>query len=196
MSRSLPGGTIAARVPEQVLMARLFTALALPEDVVAHLAAAVAEVREQLPAGARWIPPERWHLTMKFHGEDDPDRRAAKLRRRARGLPAPTLRLAACGTFSGVLWVGVRTADEDSRRALRRVAQAAGNDPREFRPHLTVARWSAGRPDRAALRALLADYTGPWWTPGELVLVRSELRPGGPRYTDLAHVALDVARGA
>jgi RNA 2',3'-cyclic 3'-phosphodiesterase len=171
-------------------MARLFTALALAEGVVADLAAAVAEVHDRLPEGVRWIPPERWHLTVKFHGEDDPDRRAAKLRRRAGGLPAPTLRLGASGTFGGVLWVGVHPADEDSRRALRRLAQAAGNDPRKYRAHLTVARWSAGRPDRAALRALLAGYTGPWWRPADLVLVRSELRPGGPRYTDLARVPL------
>jgi 2'-5' RNA ligase len=171
-------------------MPRLFTALALPEDVVADLDAAVAEVRDRLPGGVRWIPPERWHLTVKFHGEDDPRRRAAKLRRRVGGLPAPRLRLSAAGTFTGVLWVGVRTADEDSRRALRRLAQAAGNDPRAYKPHLTVARWSASRPDRAALRELLAGYTGPWWTPAELVLVQSELRPAGPRYTDLDHVPL------
>jgi len=171
-------------------VARLFTALALPEDVVAHLDGAVAGVRDRLPRGVRWIPPERWHLTVKFHGEDDPERRAAKLRRRAGGLPAPTLRLAGAGTFGGVLWVGARPADEDSRRALRAVARAAGNDPRAFKPHLTVARWSTGRPDRSALVALLADYVGPWWTPGELVLVESELRPDAPRYTDRDRVRL------
>ena len=46
---------------------RLFVAVDLPDDVRDALAAAVAPLRALLP-NARWIPPESWHVTLKFLG--------------------------------------------------------------------------------------------------------------------------------
>lgn len=177
---------------------RLFAALYPPPEAVTHLAAAVAEAERTLLADpvsggvVRLVPAERWHLTVAFYGEDDPDRRAEKLTRRAGKLlvHAPSLRCAGAGTFGGVLWVGVRVADGRHGAALRALARAAGVDPRQFRPHITVARWSKGRPDRRALTAPFADYLGPWWRPAELLLMRSELGAGAPRYTVLHRVTL------
>lgn len=177
---------------------RLFAALCPPPSAIEHLADAVAAVEpvlqsEALAAGVvRLVPPERWHLTVAFYGEDDPDRRAEKLNRRvsrARAV-APWLRCAGSGTFGGVLWVGVHTQGEQHRAALRAIARSSGADPHHLRPHITVARWSKGRPDRRALAVPLADYTGEWWLPSELLLMRSELGAGGPKYTVLHRVPL------
>ncbi|HEY0807234.1 MAG TPA: RNA 2',3'-cyclic phosphodiesterase, partial [Pseudonocardiaceae bacterium] len=61
---------------------------------------------------------------------------------------------------------------------------------RGFHPHLTLARWRSGGPDKEALIALFVGYTGPWFTPAEVLLMRSELGSGGPTYTMVASLPL------
>lgn len=176
---------------------RLFTALWPPPEAVDHLAAVLEPMREVAAAtmpSFRWIPVQRWHLTLCFHGDDaDVDKLAGRLRRRVGGRPAPLLRLASAGTFGGALWVGVEPAGDADRLALRALVKAAGRHPVGFRAHLTVARWSRGKPDRATLTAMLADYSGQWWRPADVVLVRSEQLPAGPRYTPMERVSLVLA---
>lgn len=172
---------------------RLFTALWPSEAAVRHLSAAVDRLdRDRLAAATaglrkfRFSGPERWHLTLCFHGDDaDPDEVAERLERRIARLPAadpPQLRLAGSGTFRGVLWIGVEPDTADDDRALRALVRAAGGDPHGYRAHLTIARWAAGRADRELLPGLFTGYAGPWWQPRELTVVRSDLREGGPAY--------------
>ncbi len=47
---------------------RLFVAVRPPAEALAHAASAVAAVRAA-HEGPRWIPAERWHLTLAFYGE-------------------------------------------------------------------------------------------------------------------------------
>ncbi|GGM38414.1 RNA 2',3'-cyclic phosphodiesterase [Longimycelium tulufanense] len=173
---------------------RLFTALWPPEDAVRDLTARLRAALAQPPAGLRWVPVEKWHLTLCFHGECDDaerDRRADRLRRRGPKVLGPTLRFTGSGVFRGVLWVGVEPREEADVAALRQLAKVAGTDPGRYRPHLTVARWSRGRPDTTAIRELLADYTGPWWVADEVLLVRSELHGAqGSTYSRLERVPL------
>jgi 2'-5' RNA ligase len=173
-------------------VARLFSALIPPAPVLDHLAVWLADHPTDTPV--RWSPRDRWHVTIGFFGDDDdPDRRTKWLRRRVAGRPAPTLRLAGAGTFHGVLWTGVHTGTEPDARRLARLAQAAGAgraDRSGFHPHLTLARWRAGTPDSAVLIAVFAGYTGPWFTPDELLLMRSELGSGGPTYTTVDRLPL------
>jgi len=174
---------------------RLFTALWPDPEVIEDLGSALRPL--ELPAGVRLVPPERWHLTLCFHGdcdESERERRVARLEHRVRDLTAPVLRLASAGVFRGVLWIGVEPAEDDDLRALRALVRAAGADPRGYRAHLTVARWSRGHPDTTALRRILRDYTGPWWRPREVTLVHSRLGPAGPTYTPLHRVPLTPER--
>jgi 2'-5' RNA ligase len=173
-------------------MARLFSALVPPAPVLDHLAAWLAD--HPTDTALRWSPVDRWHITLGFFGDDDdPDRRTTWLRRRVTGRPAPTLRLAGAGTFPGVLWAGVHTGTETDARRLAKLAQAAGGgraDRLGFHPHLTLARWRSGTPDREALIAVFAGYTGPWFTPDGLLLMRSQLDPAGPTYTTVDRLPL------
>lgn len=180
-------------------MPRLFSALLLPEPVRHDLAARLDEVSPPELAGWRWIPVTRWHITLGFFGDDDDERRRSKwLRRRAAGRPAPRLRLAGCGTFRGVFWVGVTPEGEPDRVALAKVAQAAGagrqDDRRAYQPHLTVARWKAHRGGRSgadrAVPGLLDGYAGPWFTPEHVVLMRSDQGPDGPVYHTIERIPL------
>jgi 2'-5' RNA ligase len=125
---------------------RLFVALDMPWSV-----------REQLAAlsgvgipGARWVPPENYHLTLRFiggipgHVARDVD--DALLAIRARGF---ALTLVGMGTFakggvSNALWVGVeRTPSLDHlRNKIETALQRCGLEPerRKFQPHVTLAR--------------------------------------------------------
>jgi 2'-5' RNA ligase len=160
---------------------RLFTAVWPPADALDRLGDAVAGIAD-LP-GWRPVPRERWHLTLAFHGEDDPDRRAADLDALA-GAPSPRLRLAGSGSFPGVLWAGLQTLD---RAALDALVAGAGGDPATFVGHLTLARRSGRRGGRPAVPDV---PPGPWWSPGEVLLVASERDAAGLRYRPVHRVPL------
>ena len=59
---------------------RLFAAVRPPAEALEHAAAAVDRVRAAEP-GPRWVPSERWHLTLAFYGEvAERERRATRRR--------------------------------------------------------------------------------------------------------------------
>ena len=125
---------------------RLFVALDLPWSVREQLAALCGS---GIP-GARWVPPENYHLTLRFIGEipghvardvDD-----ALLGLRAKGF---ALTLTGMGTFakggvSVALWAGVeRTPSLDHlRNKIETALQRCGLEPerRRFQPHVSLAR--------------------------------------------------------
>ena len=141
---------------------RLFTGVFPPEDVVEELTDALRPVRAAHP-GLRWTAPGRLHVTLRFHGDDA---EPAGLLDALRGMPAPTVRLAGSGTFSGVLWIGVEGP-------LEPLAVAAGSPLDGWRPHVTVAR---GR--HRHVRWPRLGFTGREWTVREVVLVRSDPAAG------------------
>ena len=162
---------------------RLFAAVRLPQVAQADAAAAVVRVRASC-AGPRWIPPERWHLTLAFYGEV-PDREVdgllSRLQRKVRGVPAVSLALAGAGAFGRrALWLGV-TGDVVPLRAM---AEDLATERRPYRPHLTVARLR-GDVDAGPAVEALSSYAGPVWQADAVHLVRSHLGPA-PTYEDIA----------
>jgi 2'-5' RNA ligase len=124
---------------------RLFVALDLPAAMRTRL----SWMTGGLP-GARWVPPENYHVTLRFIGEL-PAFRAEEVDHALAGLRAPgfTLELAGVGTFAKggkvhSLWVGVeRNPSLDFLQTKVETAlQRAGLDPerRRFAPHVTLAR--------------------------------------------------------
>ncbi|MDP9395135.1 MAG: RNA 2',3'-cyclic phosphodiesterase [Actinomycetota bacterium] len=171
---------------------RLFVAVVPPPDAVGSLDAAVGPVRAGNTA-LRWVPPERWHLTLAFLGEVN-DRTAgdaaARFARAATRHEVLHLSFAGAGRFDGrVLWAGV-TGQVDRLRKLAASVQAGARragvavEERAYRPHLTLAR--ARSPlDLRPMVAALSGYSGPAWSVDELVLMRSVLGPD-PRYEVVA----------
>jgi len=161
---------------------RLFVALAPPEEVLTDIDTALRPVRSRQP-DLRWIPSQRWHLTLAFYGEV-PDESLAGVTgkvgdRLSRRAPAGSIDLvfAGAGQFSRrAFWVGV-DGDVDRLRAL---AKAVNTDRRPYRPHLTVARLRGTMDATPAVEAL-STYAGPPWRADEVHLVRSFLGPA-PRY--------------
>jgi 2'-5' RNA ligase len=124
---------------------RLFVALDLPYDLRQRLAGLAVGLQ-----GARWVPPENFHVTLRFIGEtpghraEEIDLALAALRGRAFSLT-----IAGVGTFekSGrvtTLWAGVERnqALDHLHGKIESALQRAGfpTERRRFAPHVTLAR--------------------------------------------------------
>jgi RNA 2',3'-cyclic 3'-phosphodiesterase len=153
---------------------RLFAAVVPPVTAIDHLDRVAAPVRVACPE-LRWIPTERWHLTLAFYGEVA-DRDVARFERRGvratRDGVALDLRFAGAGRFGErVLWAGV----DGDVAGLRALAGGLATDARPYQPHLTLARAREGGDLRAAV-TMLETYDGPGWRASEVVLFRSHVR--------------------
>lgn len=178
---------------------RLFVGITPTAEALTH-AAEVVEGLTSTPS-LRWLPTERWHMTLAFLGEVDPDRvpsLAAHLDEVAGAHPPlERMHLAGAGTFRGVLWLGVSPTERHSpadrlARAVQREMRASGVpvERRPWRAHLTIARWRPSADRDAAAQAVvedLADYAGPAFDVHEMRLVHSVTGPT-PSHTDL-HVS-------
>ena len=125
---------------------RLFVGIDLPWDL-RHRIAALTTAGIQ---GTRWVPPENYHLTLRFIGEVPPHRAEevdlALATLRGKGLE---LTLAGVGTFSKggratALWVGAERNQrlEHLQSKIETALQRVGLEPerRRFQPHVTLAR--------------------------------------------------------
>jgi RNA 2',3'-cyclic 3'-phosphodiesterase len=177
---------------------RLFAAVALPEDIVAGLDAALADHRDDVLADHRndaltWTLAEQWHITLAFYGQVE-DKRVpdlkARLTRAAKRYPVLSLALDGAGRFDGrTLWVGcsgdVATLRNISRSAVaagRRVGASSADDAFRFRAHVTLAR--ARRPvDLRPYVAALDPFRSRSWMVDAVSLVRSHLGAGTERHS-------------
>lgn len=130
---------------------RLFAALEIPFDTRERLTA----LATGLP-GVRWLPPENYHLTLRFLGEM-PAHRAEELDHTLAALRCRRFNLALSGV--GVmekagrpqsLWVGVERNQqlEHLQTKIETAVQRIGFEPerRRYQPHVTVARLDGAIP--------------------------------------------------
>lgn len=126
-------------------MHRLFVAVDLPSDIREEL----ATICFGLP-GARWVPTDQLHLTLRFIGEVDGNlfKDINEMLSSVTAEPF-TMRLKGIGHFPPrkrprVLWVGIEA--NDSLLRLRGKIESAlvrgGLEPegRKYSPHITIAR--------------------------------------------------------
>jgi 2'-5' RNA ligase len=171
---------------------RLFVAVWPPEDVLDRLAAI------ERSADVRWTTRAQWHVTLHFLGEVDDGR-------------VPDVVSAVGHAASALTPVRVSLGDRLSRfgRAVAHVEVSglgpwadavrgalvaaglvgAGLEDRPFVGHVTIAR-AKPRTSVAGLAGIELPPGPSSWVASELALVRSELGPGGSRYSNVAVIAV------
>lgn len=136
-------------------MMRLFVGLDLPADLRARLAGLGGGV-----PGARWVPAENYHITLRFVGEvagwqaEEIDHALATLRGRRFAITLQGMGTFAKGGRDTQLWAGVARSDplERLQGKVEQALQRAGLEPerRKFVPHVTLARLDNAAPAKVA----------------------------------------------
>lgn len=175
---------------------RLFLAVPVPETVRVELVRLRTLWQRAWPL-ARWIPPENWHITLRFLGEV-PEERVGEvqnwMQRQLNGLAGGEVALDQSGCFEQrsryVLWVGLDNPGWMAELAARLQGEVAGIIPekRGFVPHLTLARVEVRRSEGKAFAEFLKEFqqtsVAKVASPvKEVRLYRSELQAGGARYS-------------
>lgn len=170
---------------------RLFIAVNPDPGAAQHLQQAIEPLRDD-PAlsGVRWVPVDRWHITLAFIGEVESAHLPRLVEALTNGLAkAPAalpLHCHSAGQFGDrLLWMGVAGTDHGDQvpllslaRSVRRITRRSGLpvDTQRWQPHLTIGRDRQGAGATAASRSL-AHYCGPSWQPREVLVVSSILGP-------------------
>jgi RNA 2',3'-cyclic 3'-phosphodiesterase len=188
---------------------RLFIAINLPPEVREGIHADVEPLRAAAANGIRWVASSALHVTLKFLGEQD-DRLVDDLRRALDSVGnrhAPvSVETTGVGAFPNfrrprVVWVGM-TGEHALRALARDVDQVLAplgipTETRPFQSHLTLGRVKTELHPRDAATVATAAATcrvSRSFTVQAVDLMRSELGPGGSRYSVVAAVPLH-ARG-
>lgn len=177
-------------------MARLFVAMDPPDDVRAELAGIRFDLR-----GVRWLPPEQYHLTLRFLG-DAPHEQVVAVSERLRGISGPEVELDVEGidvfpSRRRPRVLVVRLSEVPALRALQSNIEEAMEDlgfrpeDRPFTSHITLARFR--EVDTRRLEYLIESASVPPLRFGvdAFYLYESVLLPEGARYTRLSRYGLE-----
>jgi RNA 2',3'-cyclic 3'-phosphodiesterase len=176
---------------------RLFIAIEIPNAIRDALNTFLRELRAVAPS-AKWVRAENLHVTLKFLGHTEPEKRIA-IEQALKAIRSPqpvVLQIRGLGFFPNekrprVFWLGMdvsanlRPLAEDIDHATSRLGFSAENRP--FAPHLTLARFDPpGLPAKlgVAVKQHAAVNFGSLTT-STFHLIESKLKPTGAEYTTL-----------
>jgi len=190
---------------------RIFIGIDLDPEVRARIELFLEGVEGFAPE-ARWARPESLHVTLKFIGEQPPERVEA-ITERLRRVEGSAFEIHAGGygffptaKAPRVFWIGIHAGPQLTELAEKLdVATAELGIPREdrpFSPHLTLARAGAGRRSGSPKRrkgdgpnakfamlekrlAVMGELDFGKMTAREFILYQSQLSPKGSKYTKL-----------
>ncbi|MBN2099322.1 MAG: RNA 2',3'-cyclic phosphodiesterase [Dehalococcoidia bacterium] len=183
---------------------RSFIAISLPDDVRAELTSLEYKLKARQHPFVKWVDPESMHLTLRFLGNvaiDYVPEIAGAMSRVAYAHPPFKLQVAGTGAFPNwqrpqVVWVGVGGELDrlnDLQNGLESELSPLGFPPesRLFSAHLTLGRLrDRVTPDdrrRFAEFAQMVEFkTGLSFDVSAIRLMKSQLTPSGPIYSELA----------
>ncbi|MDK1030849.1 MAG: RNA 2',3'-cyclic phosphodiesterase [Planctomycetia bacterium] len=184
---------------------RTFVSIELSKESRQYAVRLQESLQRKVPAGLRWVSPDRAHLTLAFLGNVSAGRiRPLKsaLIRAAGGSGPLMLKMGGAGRFPErgrprVLWVGIEDETGALRDLQKAVAEACGpfaekGKEGRFHAHITLARVRDAR-KAAGMDGAIADAgqeTGPRFTVEEVWLTSSQLTSEGPIYEHLARIDL------
>lgn len=183
---------------------RLFIALPIDEKTVSELKNLNLSLKRFSPI-LKIVPPENYHITVKFFGEVSADR--AEIIISAFGslgvLPVIRYTIAGCGAFpsierASVLWAGMDCEEKPLMELFNTVERFSLSlgfpaESRKFVPHLTLARIKRDKkPTRELVEFLRSEKNTSFAASvfNRLVLFESRLLKGGAEYTAAAEINL------
>lgn len=156
---------------------RLFVA-AWPDDATRSV---LTSLPPPDPESFRVVPPENWHVTLRFLGDVDVEATVAALAGTA--LPSATAVLGpVVEVLDGHLVVPVSGVDGLAAAVVDATRHLGSVPDRPFRGHLTIARRRARGPGRFVPGGRLDAG----FEIASVALVHSDLTPTGPRYRTIA----------
>jgi 2'-5' RNA ligase len=193
---------------------RIFIGIDLDPEIRGRISRFLEGVQGFAP-DARWVRPESLHITLKFIGEQTPERveAIAERLRRVKGGEFE-IRSGGYGFFPTakaprVFWIGIHAGPQLAELAGSiDVATAELGIPREDRPyspHLTLARvggrsgspkWRKGDAPNTTFAVLekrlaaMGEIDFGTMTAREFILYQSQLSPKGSQYTKLQRFSL------
>ncbi len=193
---------------------RIFVGIDLESEIRAGISRFLDGVRGFAP-DVRWVRPESLHVTLKFIGEQKPDRvEAIQERLRSVEGAAVEIRFAGYGFFPTakaprVFWIGIEGGPKLAELAADIDAAVAElgilREDRPFSPHLTLARggggsgsprWRQGDGPSSTFAVLdkrlaaMSALDFGTMTAREFYLYQSQLSRGGSKYTKLQRFPL------
>lgn len=177
---------------------RLFVALDLPDEVRSALSELITKLKP-LSRGARWVPPESLHVTLKFIGwiGDDKLQPTQEILASIRSSQPVELNFRGSGFFPNerrprVFWCGLEASPNlaEIAAALETALVPLGieADTRPYTPHLTLARFKSSEGVAALVKAAgslkMRDFGGT--TATNFHLYESLLKSSGAQYNRLA----------
>jgi RNA 2',3'-cyclic 3'-phosphodiesterase len=186
---------------------RLFLALDIPAEIRRAIGETITRLRD-VARGARWVRAEGVHVTLKFIGEIPAERVSAiEDALRGAGVAAPVeAKFHGAGFFPNerhprVFWAGVQASPNLAELATavdkRLSTLGIGVETRDFRPHLTLARFKSeyGLPRLREEIKKLEPFDFGLMQTAEFHLFESQLGPGGAKYTKLATFPFGASGG-
>jgi len=182
---------------------RSFICIEIPSSIQARIEELQRRLRP-LGADVTWVKASNIHLTLKFLGDvsqSQVTRVRSALSNVCKGYGPIVLKIGGTGAFPSlrnprVLWVGVTEMSETLpplHKAVEDMLEKEGF-PREnkpFSPHLTFGRIRSPRKVDSLADALAREEFAPEnFRADRVILMRSQLSPGGSIYTPMAVVPL------
>ena len=184
---------------------RSFLAFELPPDIK-KIIREVSRAGKELPLDLRWVKSDNIHLTVVFMGnvsEDNIQAMGETVKKACAGVEPFDVNAGPLGFFGGrrhprVLWMGLGGDVHPMGRFRDRLQKklkpfGVKTERRPFKPHLTLGRFKKDAhpwPHLDHLILKFRDLRGQTCSLRELVLFKSDLKPGGAIYTKLDAWAL------
>lgn len=175
---------------------RLFIAIEISEEIKTGLAKVVAKLKDA-GADVKWVRPEGMHLTIKFFGEVDENRKdkiISSLEQVSEKKSPFTVTFKGLGAFPDlnrprVVWAGIEKGREELKDISKELEASLSElgfskEPREFSPHLTFGRVKSNRNKNGLVSALNAhnNFTLPQLNVDKINLIQSILKREGAEY--------------
>jgi 2'-5' RNA ligase len=183
---------------------RCFVAVALPAPLKKEIGGLIGRLREA-GADVRWVPDNNLHLTLKFLGDTEEgliSEIKVALHKKLSPYAPFYIKISGVGYFPGgknprVIWIGIEEPGSlaDIYREVEEVMVNIGypREKRPFSPHLTIGRVRSPKRMSETLRRLeeLRTVSFEGFEVKAVKLMKSDLKPGGAEYSELARILLE-----